>query len=169
MATKKADKYAQKLFLDVTMSAANTLTFSGATISSGVGMSEALLLHRINYYPEGINDEMAQESDIVKMGLCGSQDLDSMSVNQPQVYDSKTVHLIYLDNTGFEIQYSPLVTDFSNLPGGGLLVPADRLYLGMDTEGFAAADAMSAVIYFTLVTLAPQDYIELAQSLRVLT
>ena len=64
---------------------------------------------------------------------------------------------------------SPIVLDFSNLPGGGILVPADRLYIAVKSENLAALANAAMRIYYTVVPLAPADYWELIEARRIMT
>jgi len=73
----------------------------------------------------------------------------------------------YLVSVGVAVErYEvPLVSDFTSLPGGGKLVPANPLWIGGMTEGAAAASVFRAQVEFTFVQLSDQEYLELIQSL----
>jgi hypothetical protein len=60
--------------------------------------------------------------------------------------------------------WSPYVKDFSNLPGGGLLVAPNPLYLAVKGTGLSAALNVNLRIFFTEIELDPDLYRELFQS-----
>ena len=55
------------------------------------------------------------------------------------------------------------------MPGGGIIVPADRLFIGIASGGAAAAQAASMRLYYTVMELAEVDYWQLIEARRVMT
>jgi len=172
MATKMTDKYPQFMKLSVTMSVADTLEFS--QVSLGISMFDyaALLLTRIEYSPgRATIQNIVANTDVIWMGLTGSDSLASLSLEQPQVYDLLEIYGNLVGAAGnMSMMENPIIHDFTGLSGGGLLVPAQDMYLAMSTAGMAGAPGSgTARLYYQVQKLQAADYIELAQRLRVLS
>lgn len=164
MAKATRDAYANVAYGAVTMSAANTLTFS--QIQMGVGLFEgrAMCIHRIKY--SGTSNsirEMVAATDRLVIAVTTSNRLTSIiDVSDPAMIDN--VDLVGIA-ANIELVRLPLISDFTMLPGGGKLVPANPLWLAGFTAGAAAASAFRVQLEFTFVELSPQDYLEVIQSM----
>lgn len=165
------DEFAQKMYLTVTQSAANTLTFSQA-VNLGVGLmnSMAIVIHEIKWViPYAVMSELTANQDRFTIGLVGDNSLTDLTLDQPAVYDLFNMEAFVATAAGFAFTDQYPKSNLTNLPGGGLIVPADRVYLGFTSGGFAAAQTAGALVYFTLKPLKAEQYLELAQALRVFT
>lgn len=163
MAKVSSEKYANVAFGTVTMSAANTLTF--AQILFGVGLFEgkALVVHRVGFYPSVATErEVVTAADSYIMALTTSNRLTALDLSEPAV-------VIWKRRVGIGVAVEsvnqPHEIDFTQLPGGGKLLPANPIFIGMTSLGFAAAGSMTVRIEFTFVELSPQDYLEVIQSM----
>jgi len=168
---KAKDEYSQIAYLAVTESAANTLTFNSLAVFSNILEPRGLVIHRIQWnIPSGTYDLLASDADTLYFGLSGDDGLASMSMGDSKVYD---YNLLTMDSFGTPAnsmqRSSPLVSDFSNLPGQGRLVPADRIYIWVQGSALASAATIQCRIDFTVLDLDAGQYLELAQSLRILT
>lgn len=164
------DTYAQIAFLTVTEAAANTLTFGGLSVFSNVLSQQAMIVHRIEYefnitsltYMSGTGDGMV-------FGLAGSDTISAITMADPQVYDENRFALWYMGTPAtIKWQETPIVRDWTGMPGGGKLVPADRLYIYLQGISLANPATVVARVHFTLLEMSASEYLELAQSLRVL-
>jgi hypothetical protein len=66
----------------------------------------------------------------------------------------------------FQIIDSSVTHDFSDFPGGGMLIPPKPLYVAMASTNFSAAGEGYVWIYFTIKTLKDADYFELLETFR---
>lgn len=164
------DLYSQIAFLNVTESGAATLTFNGLTIATNVLQQSGMIIHRVEYEFNGATLAILNStSDTWQFGLSGSDSLTTISLQDPEVYDENRIIRVDLGTAGTGMFVAmPIIKDFTNLPGGGRLVPADRLYLFLVGSGTASAGSMNARVHFTITDLNAESYLELAQSLRVL-
>lgn len=169
--TAKKDEFAQIMALGVTQSAANALTFSQVAIGTSIFDYAALLIHRVEYYPTQATllAELITVNDIAYVAITGSDQIASLEVTQAQVYDQVQFSYWPGGAVSSTIREYPVVHDLSAMPGGGILVPAQSLYIAMSSSGFAAAGVCKARVWYTVQSLKAEQYIELAQSLRVLT
>jgi len=55
------------------------------------------------------------------------------------------------------------------MPGGGLIVPPNPLYLGIKGTGLAAAQAVSCRFWYTTIELTPDEYWELVEARRIIS
>ena len=163
MATRKKDEYANVAFGEVFCSAINTLTFSAIALAVGTFQGVALILHRILYYPSlGSLREQVAATDSLQMGLTSSQRLTQLyEVSDPAIIDMKLVACIAAGTGRYE---TPLLSDFTQLPGGGKIMAANPIYCAITSGGHVGLANMRVQLEFTFIELADKDYIELIQA-----
>ena len=167
---KIKDIFAQFFYMAVTQSAANTLTFAQLGIGVSLFDYAGLLLHRIEYSPTRATlQNVVAATDELTVAITGSDKIASLTADQPEVYDRITYNVSEVTAVGVYPNQQPVVHNFSELPGGGILVPAQNLYIACESTGFAAAGVVEARIYYTVKELVATDYLELVQRLRVLS
>lgn len=159
----KRDTYANVGFGYVLMSAANTLTFAQIQFAVGIFQGVALLLHRILWYPSNtLCRELVAATDQCEFAITTSNRLSAIvDTSEPAVV---ALHRFIGIGAGVERFSLPIITDFTQLPGGGKLMPANPVYVGLGSTGFAAAVFLRCVLEFTFLELTSQDYLELIQA-----
>ena len=169
MAKKATDVFIQFGYLSVTQSAADTLTFSdGLNVGIGLFQNGALVIHKVDWEVSPTTyTAMNADGDRIIAALCGDNKLTDLDLDNTSIYDKMSKEHKELTAVGFETMDLNFNHDYSTLPGGGLIIPADRLYLAVYSSGTGIANTVRVRIYFTLRTLSAADYLELAQSLRV--
>jgi len=166
------DKFDQILGFGVTMSAANTLTFGRIAVGVTIFDYAAFIISRVEFLiSQASMNELVAGADILTVAITGSSSVsDIFDVTNPSVYTQK---VIYGGAQGaaanFRRDFAPFVNDYSSMEGGGLIVPAQDIFIGAQTAGFAAAATVTARVYYRVMKLQAADYLELAQRLRVLT
>ena len=166
----KKDEFSQIGYISVAQSAANVLTFGGMTIMTSFLASSAMILHQVEYQLTASDYAlMTTAGDLITVGLSGSNSMTAVALSDPEVYDRRTqVRNDWGVAASGGLETGPVITDFTNLPGGGVLVPADRIYGYVDSNGLAAAIGVEFRFRFTVLELTSVQYLELAQALRVL-
>jgi hypothetical protein len=170
MATRgsRTDKYSNLLSEQVTTSAANTLTFEEIDVGLNLFDKVGLLISRWEVYPFREDfDELETNADSMSVALVASNQISSLSATERAVIDN--VRYAVADSgtpATANLQQVPMVKDFANLPGGGILVAPKPLYVGIDTTGFAGSAGVDVRLYFTIVSLKPEEYFELLESRR---
>jgi hypothetical protein len=163
MAKVPIDQYANRALAAVTMSAANTITFEQIRFAVGTFQGVALLIHRLEWHPSWSSiKELTAATDYIRMALTTNDNLTTIDAEDQDVL--ATYHLYGL-GANVELVHRPLITSFEGLPGGGIICPANPLYIGMLTAGAAAASDMRVVVYYTFKQLSDKDYLELLQSM----
>lgn len=167
----KKDLYDQFMHLAVVMSAMNVITFSRVALGMSIFDYAALIISRIEYdlgYTHFA--EFVTAADHAEMAITGADDLPNLVIDQAEVYDMAAYSVAVSGApASFQVMQQPIIHDFSGMKGGGLLIPAQDLFLGMNTAGFAAPGSCVARVYYTVKALAAADFIELVQRLRVLS
>jgi len=169
---KKKDEYPQFMRLSVTQSAANSTTFS--QLSLGLTMFEyaGIVINKIEYtISKATLALMTADQDSIDVAVTGSNSLTSLANNQPEVYDSLNLQRQDLGAASFVgpgLLKFPWQHDFAGWPGGGMLVPAQDLYLAMGSAGLGSAGTAYIRLWFRMISLSSADYLEIVQRLRVL-
>lgn len=160
----KRDMYSNIALTSVTMSAANTLTFAQLQIAVGMFQGVGMLIHRVLWYPHTTAmREIVASTDALFMALVTNNRLTSIE----NILDPSVVSLASIVGIGVAVEskHLPIISDFSNLPEGGKLIPANPLFIAASSGGFVSAALVRALIDFSFVSLADKDYLELMQSM----
>lgn len=168
MATSKkaGDRYPNIINITVTETAANTLTFQDANIGFSAFDRVGLMIHRIEYYPENsVFNEMVADTDFIHFGLSASNQIDSLNASERAIIDTVRIKANLRGTAAnlFLVEL-PVVRDYSDLPGGGLLVAPRPLYAGCVGNGLGNAHVIQVRIYFTTMKMSDSDYFELLES-----
>lgn len=159
----KKDAYANLAFASVTHSAANTLTFQQIQFAVGLFQGIAILLHRVLWFPSAAAyREIVAATDDLQMAITTSNRISAiLDMREPAVIVAERVI-----GMGAEIAqlHSPIISDFTSLPQGGKLMPANPVYIASAANGFAAVQNVTCAMEFTFIELSPADYLELIQS-----
>ena len=167
---KQKDLFVNAAAINVTMSAADTLTFNQFESSVQLFEKVAWVVHRIEYSVDtGTIGAMTATTDWVWVGITSSNTITDMHSNTRGVLDQ---FRWYRFDAGTAANYCvfehPVIHDFSSLPGGGLIVPPEPLFAGMDTQGLGAAGVCRVRVYFTHKVLPAADYWELIEATRLI-
>lgn len=160
------DKYANVLTQEITMSAADTLTFQEVNIGLSLFDKAGILINRIEYDPgQGTLALMTTATDRFEMAVTASNTIANLGIDQQAV-----IHRMRVQRADFgaaasgSVFQTPYVYDFSTLPGGGVMITPKPWYIGMNSSGLASAATGNVRFFFTIVKLAPQDYFELMET-----
>jgi len=165
MAVKKknADLYVNRAYANLVLSAANTQTFEQIRWATGLFSGIALKLVEVQYHlTYGTLGELVADGDKLAFGICSRNDLDSMDPEDQSIYDA---HFIDVPGTNVEPYHSPIVKSFANLSQGGMLIPANPLYVGANSYGFTDPAEINVVIFYQFIQLSPQESLEVLQTI----
>jgi len=171
MAEKKTmDNYSNFAILSCTESAPNTLTF--AKLEASVGLFERVgwLISRIDWYFRQSYPQFNGSGDAMSMALCQSNAISGIGPTSTQVIANKQ---IYRQDVGTAASgmfiIEPEITDYSTLPGGGILVIPNPLYLAVAGAGLAAAVSGTVRIWYRNLVLTDADFFDLMQARQVIS
>lgn len=157
------DLYSNRTLATIVQSALNTITFEQIRFAAGLFEGLALVLNRIHLYPTAASlRQIVAATDHLTMALVTRDDLTSLDPTNLSVLASKMITGIA---AGVERYVTPLTIPFSDLPGKGLLIPANPLYMGVDSGGFTAVATVRFILEYQWKKLTPQENLELLQTL----
>lgn len=167
----RKDTYANMAYLACVESAAATLTFDQLTIatSSLLDKKYGLLINRADFEMFPFST-LNSDTDSFTVGITVSDSITDLALSRAEVIIRQG-----WQRTDFGVaasgalQLKPTVRDFSTMPGGGILVPADRLFIGVVGVGTATAITGVCRLYYTVVELSADDYWQLVESRRILS
>lgn len=172
MPAKATDLFANIAYLEATESAANTLTFSRLQLAGSL-MNEkaALIIHRADIQLDPNGTALNGANDFTSMCVSVSDRItDIRDMSQPEI-----LLALWLTRVEFGAAASgilterPKVLDFSTLPGTGIIVPADNLFVGIESGGAAAALSVKVRLYYTVKPLKTDEYWDLIEARRVMS
>lgn len=151
--------------------AAGTIAFG--EIHSGVSMFEkvAWLVSRIEYnFVNTFMNLMIANTDVFHAGLTATSAMTALGMSDSSVIDRISIQRTDFGTPGSaQLTHMPIIKDFSTMPGGGLLIPPNPLYAAVQGISMAAVVKVSLRIYFTYVSLKPEEYWELVESRRIIS
>ena len=160
------DKYCNTAFGQVTESAANTLTYS--QIQTGIALFQkvAWKVERIEWY-WGQQHNMIASGDYMQAALVSSNKMTGLSLDDPAVLDLMEWHANLQGAAANLTTYKiPEARDFTELSGGGILIPGNPIFVAAQGTSLAAAQTISCRIRYTLIELKADDYWELVEATR---
>lgn len=162
--SKVMDKYVNKMYIGITMSAANTLTFQEVTTGVEAFSKQAWVIHEIDYFLSNASLQLLLASDdYIQLALTSHNQMTSLGLGNAGVVD------LWQINGAHASWESPIVRDFSNLPGGGLIIAPRPLYLAETSASIASAASGQARILFTVLPeLSGEDYLDLVDYYRII-
>jgi len=177
MATKKgtSDSFSNIAAIQVDESAANTLTYKKLETGIAVFEKVAWLISRVEYSINNLQaTQLNASGDLVRLALTVSNMLSTLAsgilLTASEVLHGITVQrLDYGAAASGGLNVQPYPFDFSNLPGGGILVPPTAIYLAVQGDSCVAANTAWARIFYTTVQLTTEDYWQLVEARRIIS
>jgi hypothetical protein len=166
MPAGKLDRYSNIMAVTVQQAVANTITFNEIRVGLNLFDKVGILINRIDYAFSGAAvSELAAAGDAVQLGLCQSNGLVALSVEQQEIIDFVGYYTA-APAAAADIQIFPtyIQRDYSTLPGGGILTTPKPLFAVFDSAGCANPHYGTLKIYFTIVNLKPDEYFELLEA-----
>lgn len=170
MAAKKGDSFANVAAVRVIESAAGTATFNKFAFPFSIMDKMALIISRIEYHFADLA-ALNGSGDYCVVALTVSNTVVDMGVqNDPLVVDNMTFHRVdYGTAATGQVYTKPVVKDFANLPGGGLLVAPAPLYAGIQSFGASGPTRAWLKLYYTYTELSADEYWQLVESRRIIS
>lgn len=174
---EKVDQYAQVAYMQVTVPIAGTLTFALLQISKfaldvpKLGLKIARLeIDVSSWIANCLAHAGAATIDNLSVGLSVSNLVSTLAYSNPEVVYVQANSCYFGSNVGVDFKIDPIIkADFTGFPGGGILIPADRLYLAGQSSNVGAATTVSARMWYTVVPLDANGYLELIEQRSILS
>lgn len=165
-----ADQWANLAVISVSESAANTLTFK--KLETGISLFEkvAWVINRLEYYFDFTGTIFNTNEDLLDVAITTSDQITSIAATNQAVVDTMRVVRVDLGTaaSGFQV-VRPQMRVFTDLPGGGLIVPPNPIYLAAKGTGLASAQTVICRMRYSLQELSPEQYWELVESTRMVS
>ena len=164
------EKYVNQAFLSVTESAANTLTF--AKLETGVSIYEKVgwLISRVDWFLSSLTAGVLDTTgDVLKYGISVMDSLATVGLGLSAVVDFNSIQRFDFGvaASGF-IFHSPVTKSFADLPGGGLLLPPNPIYVWAEGVGLVGAQTIQVRMFYTVKQLKTEDFWELVEQRRMI-
>lgn len=165
-----ANNYTTQAILSVTESAANTLTFDKLETGLSVYDKIGWIIARVEWkLSSGTYALFNGTGDTLTMALSMSNNLTSLAQTDPALITQRNfVRLDFGTAANASIFENIYVDDFSGLPGGGLLILPNPLYIALLGSGLTAAANVTARIFFQPITMTGDDFTNLVQARQLL-
>lgn len=163
MPVQTLDKFPNMLYADNLESGANTLTFKEITIGLNIFDKVGIIIHRLEFYNWQVL--LLAVGDILEWGLSSSNGWTTVVPSETSIimYHRKQI-ADYGTAGNNKIFTTPLVDDFSTLPGGGLLITPKPLYMFSKGAALGSASTVKMRMFFTVMKMKPEDYFELLEA-----
>lgn len=169
-ATKKIDTFANVAAINVAEATAGTIAYAKFAFPFSIQDKTALLLSRIEYWFGNVG-KLDTTTDAIYGGLIAAPSIVDITVqSDPVMIDSARIHRLDFGTAGSaQLLTQPFIKDFSDLPGGGLLVAPSPLYAAV--QGLGASDKVNLWLrmYYTYMQLATEEYWQLVESRRIIS
>lgn len=171
MAAKtKTDSFANYAAVLLAESAANTQTSQKFAFPFSIMDKMALVLSRIEYWWNGLSYLNTADDRSVAAITTMATLVDITAQNDPGLVDScRLIRTDFGTAASGMISYQPFIKDFANLPGGGILVAPNPLYLMIQSTGASAALSVYAKVFYTYMELNTDEYWQLVESRRIIS
>lgn len=168
-ANKGMDKYGNLAIISATESAAGTLTFKKLETGTSLFDKVGVLIHRVEWYPGSDIGLILATADRIFAGITNTNTLTDLGATQDGVMIRKVWRRADFGTAASgQLYIEPDVDDYSQLPGGGMLMMPNPIYLGVQGVSLASACTVTCRILFTFVSLTNEDFFELMQARQTL-
>ncbi len=171
MAKGTMDQFAQYLAITIVESAANTLTFAQVQTGGFLFERRAMIIHRIAYLQSVATAALLLDgADRLEFGLSVNNTLTTIAWTDPNVIDLIQQNVFDIGTpASSQLHNHPIVSDFSAMPGGGLIIPAFPIFGFIRGTSIAAAATVVMRAYYTIKELEASEFIELVEASRIIT
>lgn len=157
------DRYANRLGISVTESAAGTLSFQELVTGVGFQTKKGMLIDEISYFiPQSTLALLLAEADLVRFGITSSTGVTDLE----DVTDSRILHSGQLTIRGFGTPanaiafLNPIVFQF--FPS--IIHAHIRIFLGIQSASIASAATIRTRVLWRFVDLTDREIAELVQA-----
>lgn len=163
------DTFVNQAYLSVVESSANTLTFS--KLETGVSIHEKVgwVIARLDYDLSITAANFGAEGDRVSFGISTSSAITTATLAQSAVIDYNTITRRDLGTaaSGMFLRM-PVFKTFADLPGGGILVPPNPLFIWTLGAGLGTPMTIQARMFYVVRQLKLEDFWELVELRRMI-
>ena len=163
------EKFVNQAYMSVTESGIGTLTFS--KLETGISIYEKVgwLISRLDYFTPILAGQFDTNDDNIIFGISALDSFVAPSLKLSAVIDfNQVARRDFGVAASAWIEVTPFTKSFADLPGGGLLVPPNPIYLFALGAGLIAAHTVQVRMFYTVVKLKVEDFWELVEQRRMI-
>lgn len=162
--------YCSQAVLTTTESSAGTLTFQ--KIETGLSVYDKIgwVINKIKWFlGTSTLQQFNGTNDLLTMALTMSNQLTALAQNNPAIVAAKWLQRTDLGTAASgDFHQLDIEDDFSTLPGGGLLILPNPIYLAVIGTSLAAAVTVTARLFYQAIELTDADFTNLVQARQLL-
>ena len=164
------EQFANIAHIDVTEGGANTITAVKLDAGIAVFQRTALVLHQIEFRPNGSTMAMVlEDSDTFAMAITTSDSLSNLERDQAAIVDLVEYKVIdHGTAANDETVPLPFIHNFCSFPSGGIIVPGNAVYATVKGTSLAGAGRCIFSLWFSYMELKAEDYYDLMQASQAL-
>lgn len=169
-AKSKADSFSNVAAMLVLESAANTQTALKFAFPFSIMDKMALIIQRIEYIMQGLGQLNSTLDYTIAAITAGSVLADMRVQTDPLMVDSVMYTRLDIGAAASgSIMRQPFIKDFTNLPGGGLLVAPNPLYGMVQASGAGGVTSCWFRLFYTYIEMNTDEYWQLVESRRIIS
>ena len=163
------DVYVNQAFLSVTESALNTLTFGKLETGIAIFEKAAWLICRIDYEFIISAAQFGAEADNLVFGISVSDQITNTDLSNSAIVDrNRVTRMDFGTAASGVILRSPYTKNFASLPGNGLLIPPNPIYIFAAGTALTGPVTLEARMFYTVIKLAGDEFWELVEQRRMI-
>jgi len=168
------DVYANRFNVHLSETIAGTARFVEVPTYANAFSKEAFVIHKLEYaFSQTDLDSLVANQDGLVACLSTANHMSSIAIGaafpEPGIIDMVQIMANLRGAAATLFLRDAVVThDLSTLPGGGIIVPARPLFVGVQGIGLGAAVTVDVRGWFTKVDLKDQEFIELVDAYRLI-
>jgi hypothetical protein len=166
-----ADKYSNVGSIAVAQAGIDGVVYTEFPPMASLFDKKALLISRLEYLTSPLTDaNLPAAAAALIFGLSSSNNIPAWQLNVRSIVDlNRWARGDFGTAANAYIDKKPYAKDFSQLVGGGIIVPVSPLYLFIASSGAAATMSVECRYWFTVLDLKDSEYYELVEARRLLT
>ena len=136
---------------------------------------EAFILHRIEYHFKYSDlDLVVAADDEINAGITTSNKVTAIDSNSMDEKDPCLIDVVRITAAlrgaaaNMSFIHGPIISDFTSLPGGGIIVPSRPLFGCAEGKNIVANVTCRIRGYFTRIELKADEFLELVDAYRMI-
>lgn len=167
------EAFANRFAISCAESAAGTVAHAEIPTYASAFAKEAFIIHRLEYIFTATDlANLTAQGDVICAGITTTNKTTSMLAPDASK-DSSVLDFINLVTmlrgtaATLFVHQNPVVKDFTNLPGGGIIAPSRPLFLAVQGLAMGATVNVYCRGWFTKVELKADEFLELVDAYRL--
>lgn len=163
------DIFVNQAYLKVIESAANTLTFNQLLTNVSIHEKVAWIISRIDYEYALSASNFGATNDGLSYGLSTSDAITAATQAISAVIDYNMDRRVDFGTAASGSMFKSIHTkNFADLPGGGLIVPPNPIFMWVMGIALTSAETIEARMFYTVKSLKTEDFWELVEMRRMI-